>query len=317
LGGGIGYLSRKYGLSCDNLLSADVVTADGNFLTASESENEDLFWALRGGGGNFGVVTSLEYRLHPVDMVHAGIIIYPMEHADTVAKFYRDHMDSAPEEFGAFLAFAQGPPVPFLPEEWHGKPVIVVVGMWTGDQAEGPSRWKPFLDVAPVAGSMVGPMPYPALNQAFDPLVAKGLQGYWKADYLAELNDGAIAAHIEHGRKVPSVQTAVHLYPIDGAVHRVGASETAFANRNVKFAPVVAGMWQDPADNEANIAWVKEYAAALRPYSAPGGYINFMDGDDLSRVAENYGPNHRRLTEIKAKYDPQNLFHVNQNIKPA
>ncbi|CAH0205361.1 Mitomycin radical oxidase [Arthrobacter sp. Bi26] len=317
LGGGIGYLARKYGLSCDNLIAADVVTADGKFLTASESENEDLFWALRGGGGNFGVVTSLEYRLHPVDMVHAGIIIYPMEHAETVAKFYRDHMDSAPEELGVFLAFAMGPPVPFLPEEWHGKPVAVVVGMWTGDQAAGPAQWQPFLDIAPVAGSMVGPMPYPALNQAFDPLMPKGLQAYWKADFLAELSDGAIAAHLDFGSRVPSVQTAVHLYPIDGAVQRVGADDTAFANRNVKFAPVIAGIWQDPAENEANIAWVKEYAAALRPYSAPGGYINFMDRDDLPRVAENYGPNFSRLREVKAKYDPQNLFHINQNIPPA
>lgn len=317
LGGGIGYLARKYGLSCDNLIAADVVTADGKFLTASESENEDLFWALRGGGGNFGVVTSLEYRLHPVDMVHAGIIIYPMEHAETVAKFYRDHMDSAPEELGVFLAFAMGPPVPFLPEEWHGKPVAVVVGMWTGDQAAGPAQWQPFLDIAPVAGSMVGPMPYPVLNQAFDPLMPKGLQAYWKADFLAELSDGAIAAHLDFGSRVPSVQTAVHLYPIDGAVQRVGADDTAFANRNVKFAPVIAGIWQDPAENEANIAWVKEYAAALRPYSAPGGYINFMDRDDLPRVAENYGPNFSRLREVKAKYDPQNLFHINQNIPPA
>jgi len=317
LGGGIGYLSRKYGLSCDNLLSADVVTAEGKFLTASESENEDLFWALRGGGGNFGVVTSFEYRMHPVDMVHAGIIIYPIEHAETVARFYRDHMATAPEEFGAFLGFHQGPPVPFLPEEWHGKPVCVIVGMWTGDPAEGPARWQPFLDAAPAAGSMVGPMPYPALNSAFDPLQPPGMQAYWKADFLAELNDGAIAAHIEHGSKVPSVQTAVHLYPIDGAVQRVGVTDTAFANRNVKFSPVIAAQWMDPAENEANIAWVRDYAAALRPYSAPGGYINFMDGDDLPRVAENYGENYKRLREVKAKYDPQNLFHVNQNIAPA
>ena len=317
LGGGIGYLSRKHGLSCDNLLSADVVTAEGKFVTASESENDDLFWALRGGGGNFGVVTSLEYRLHPVDMVHAGIILYPLEHAETVAKFYREYLAAAPEEFGAFLGFHQGPPVPFLPEEWHGKPVCVIVGMWTGDPAEGPARWQPFLDVAPAAGSMVGPMPYPALNQAFDPLQPPGMQAYWKADFLTELNDGAIAAHIEHGAKVPSMQTAVHVYPIDGAVQRVGTTDTAFANRNVKFSPVIAGQWMDPADNEANIAWVRDYAAALRPYSAPGGYINFMDGDDLPRVAENYGPNYQRLREVKAKYDPQNLFHVNQNIAPA
>ena len=317
LGGGIGYLDRKHGLSCDNLISADVVTADGKFLTASESENEDLFWALRGGGGNFGVVTSLEYRLHPVDTVHAGIIIYPVEHAETVAKFYREYLAAAPEEFGAFLAFHQGPPVPFLPEEWHGKPVCVVVGMWTGDLAEGPARWQPFLDVAPAAGSMVGPMPYPALNQAFDPMYPKGLLAYWKAAFLPELSDGAISAHLDYGSRVPSLQTAVHIYPIDGAVHRVGATETAFPNRNATFSPVIACHWDNPADNEANIAWVRDYAAALQPFSETAGYINFMDGDDLPKVAANYGPNYSRLREVKAKYDPQNLFHVNQNIAPA
>jgi hypothetical protein len=317
LGGGIGYLDRKYGLSCDNLISADVVTAEGKFLMASERENDDLFWALRGGGGNFGVVTSLEFRLHPVDMVHAGIIIYSVEHAATVANFYRETMDSAPEEFGAFLGFHQGPPVPFLPEEWHGKPVCVVVGMWTGDPAGGPARWQPFLDIAPVAGSMVGPMPYPALNSAFDPLLPKGMQAYWKAAFLPELSDGAIKAHLDYGSRVPSVQTAVHIYPIDGAVHRVGATDTAFPNRNAKFSPVIAGMWDDAADNEANIAWVRDYTSALQPFSEGAGYINFMDGDDLPKVADNYGPNFRRLTEVKAKYDPQNFFHVNQNITPG
>jgi FAD/FMN-containing dehydrogenase len=317
LGGGIGYLARKHGLSCDNLISADVVTADGKFLTASETRNEDLFWALRGGGGNFGVVTSFEYKVHPVDMVHAAIIIYGMEHAETVAKFYRDYMDTAPEEFGAFLGFHQGPPVPFLPEEWHGKPVCVVIGMWTGDPGEGADRWQPFLDIAPVAGSLVGPMPYPALNSAFDPLLPKGMQAYWKADFLSELNDGAIAAHLEYGSKVPSVQTSVHVYPIDGAVQRVGQTDTAFVNRGVKFSPVIACMWDDPADNAANIEWVRSYAEALRPHSSPGGYINFMDGDDQGRIRENYGVNYERLQAIKAKYDPGNLFYVNQNIKPA
>lgn len=316
LGGGIGYLARKYGLSCDNLVSADVVTAEGKFLTANGEQNEDLFWALRGGGGNFGVVTSLEYKLHPVDMVHVGIVIYGAEHTETVAKFYRDYMDSAPEEFGAFLGFHQGPPVPFLPEEWHGKPVCVVVGMWTGDMAEGESRWQPFLDVAPVAGSLVTPMPYPALNVAFDALNPKGLQGYWKANFLSELNDGVIGAHAEFGATVTSVNTAVHIYPIDGAAARVGAADTAFANRGMKFAPVIAAQWPDPADNAANIAWARSYAEALRPHSAASGYINFMDAEDQSRVAENYGENYARLAAIKGKYDPQNLFHVNQNIKP-
>jgi FAD/FMN-containing dehydrogenase len=317
LGGGIGYLARKYGLSCDNLVSADVVTADGKFLTASKDRNEDLFWALRGGGGNFGVVTSLEYKLHPVDMVHVGIVIFGAEHTETVARFYRDYMDSAPEEFGAFLGFHQGPPVPFLPEEWHGKPVCVVVGMWTGDMAEGASRWQPFLDIAPVAGSLVTPMPYPALNVAFDGLNPKGMQGYWKANFLRELNDGAIGAHAEFGATVTSVNTAVHVYPIDGAVARVGAAETAFANRGMKYSPVIAAQWMDPADNEANIAWARGYAEALRPYSAAGGYVNFMDAEDQGRVAENYGANYERLVAVKGKYDPGNLFHVNQNIKPA
>lgn len=316
LGGGIGYLSRKYGLSCDNLLSADVVTADGKVLVASDEENQDLFWALRGGGGNFGAVTSLEFKLHPVDMVHGGAILYPLEHAEAVAGFYRDFIATAPEEFGVFLGFHVGPPVPFLPEEWHGKPVCVVAGMWTGDLAEGESRWQPFFDVAPAAGSMVGPMPYPALNSAFDGLYPKGVQEYWKADYLPELSDGAIRAHLEHASKVPSVSTAVHIYPINGAVQRVGASDTAFVNRNMQFAPVIAGMWSDPADNAANISWVREYAEALRPFAAPGGYVNFMSGDDQDRIAENYGENYARLASIKGKYDPGNLFHVNQNIKP-
>ncbi|WP_347110492.1 FAD-binding oxidoreductase [Paenarthrobacter sp. S56] len=317
LGGGIGYLARKYGLSCDNLVSADVVTADGNFLVASEDRNEDLFWAIRGGGGNFGVVTSFKFKLHPVDMVHAGIIIYGAEHIDTVARFYRDYIAAAPEEFGAFLGFHQGPPVPFLPEEWHGKPICVVVGMWTGDPAEGDSKWQPFLNAAPVAGSMVGPMPYPALNVAFDGLNQKGMQGYWKANFLRELNDGAIAAHAKFGSTVTSVHTSVHVYPIDGAVSRVGQQDTAFAYRDMKFAPVIAAQWVDPADNEANIAWARSYAEALAPHSERGGYINFMDSEDQQRIADNYGPNWDRLVEIKGKYDPGNLFRANQNIKPA
>ncbi|HKU29530.1 MAG TPA: FAD-binding oxidoreductase [Arthrobacter sp.] len=317
LGGGIGYLARKHGLSCDNLISADVVTADGKFLVASESRNEDLFWALRGGGGNFGVVTSLEYKLHPVDMVHVGIVIYPAEHTETVAKFYRDYIEDAPEEFGAFLGFHQGPPVPFLPEEWHGKPVSVVVGMWTGDMAEGAARWQPFLDVAPVAGSLIAPMPYPALNVAFDGLNPKGLQGYWKANFISELNDGIIGAHKEFGSTVTSVNTSVHVYPINGAAARVGPTETAFSNRGMKFAPVIAAQWPDPADNESNISWARSYAEALRPHSAASGYINFMDAEDQSRIQDNYGANYDRLQAIKGKYDPGNLFHVNQNIKPA
>jgi len=317
LGGGIGYLSRKYGLSCDNLLSADVLTADGRFLTTSESENEDLFWALRGGGGNFGVVTSFEYRLHPVDMIYGGVVIFSAEHGDAVGRFYRDYIANAPEEFGAFLGFHQGPPVPFLPEQWHGKPVCVIAGAWTGPLEEGAKRWQPVLEAAPVIGSFLDVLPYPAINTLFDPLLPKGLQAYWKADFLAELSDDVLRVAVEHGSRVPSVESANHFYPIDGAVQRVAPGATAFAYRNASFAPVIAGMWTDPADNAANTQWVREYWNALHPYAEAGGYINFMDADDQSRIEDNYQDNYQRLRTVKAKYDPDNFFHINQNIVPA
>lgn len=317
LGGGIGYLARKYGLSCDNLISADVVTADGGFLTADESQNADLFWALRGGGGNFGVVTSLRYRLHPVDTVYGGVVIYSAEHGESVGRFFRDFIAGSPEEFGAFFGFHQGPPVPFLPEEWHGTPVCVVVGGWTGALDEGEKRWQPVLDAAPVLGSFLGELPYPALNTLFDPLQPKGMQGYWKADFLRSLSDDALRVAADFGSRVPSVETANHFYPIDGAVQRVAPDATAFAYRNVGFAPVIAGQWHDPADNAENTRWVRDYWEALHQYAEPGGYINFMDADDQSRIADNYQANYARLAEVKAKHDPANFFHVNQNIAPA
>lgn len=317
LGGGIGYLSRKYGLSCDNLKSADVVTADGKFRHASATENDDLFWALRGGTGNFGVVTSLEFALHPVDVVYGGIAIYQLEHLKAVGQLYRDTIATAPEELGVFIGVHQGPPVPFLPEEYHGRPVAVLVGAWMGQHDEGQRRWQPFLDVAPVAGSFVGPIPYPALNTLFDPMLPKGLQAYWKAEFLPSMTDEVIKLAKHHGETIPSEETANHFYPINGAVHRVAKDATAFPYRDVEFAAVIAGMWEDPADNAANIRWVRDYAAALSGHSAGGAYINFMDADDQSRIRDNYSGNYDRLASIKAKYDPGNLFHINQNIKPA
>ena len=317
LGGGIGYLARKYGLTCDNLLSAEVVTADGQVVTASEKEYDDLFWALRGGGGNFGVVTSFEYRLHPVAEIYGGPIAYPVDRADEVLRFYREYLAEAPEELGGFVGFHLAPPLPFLPEEWHFKNVCLAVPCWAGPIEDGEKMIKPFLDVVEPVGAHVGQMPYPALNTAFDPLLPPGLQAYWKASFARDISDGAIAAHMDHGAKVPSIQCAVHLYPIDGAVQRVGAQDTAFAYRDVGFSPVIAGMWEDPADNERNIAWVRGYFEALQPYAAEGGYINFMDGDDQGRIEDNYKGNYRRLAEVKARYDPGNLFHLNQNIRPA
>jgi UDP-N-acetylenolpyruvoylglucosamine reductase len=317
LGGGIGYLSRKYGLSCDNLLSAEVVTAEGNVVHASEKEYEDLFWALRGGGGNFGVVTTFEYSLHPVAEIYGGPIAYPVDRAPDILRWYREFMGNAPEELGGFVGFHIAPPLPFIPEEWHFKNVCLAVPCWAGPLDQGEKMVQPFLDVVEPVGAMVGPMPYPALNTAFDPLLPAGLQAYWKASFAKEIGDGAVAVHAEHGATVPSLQTAVHLYPIDGAVQRVGASDTAFAYRDVGFSPVIAGMWENPADNQKNIAWVRSYYDALQPFAAEGGYINFMDGDDQDRIKANYRGNYDRLAATKTKYDPDNVFHMNQNIRPA
>ena len=317
LGGGIGYLTRGLGLSIDNLISADVVTADGRLVHASDDENSDLFWAVRGGGGNFGVLTNLEYRLHPVDMIYGGPMFFEVDSARDVLGLYREFIADAPEQFGGFFGWQIAPPLPFIPEDRHGDTFCMIVSCWTGalDEAEG--VLKPFRDVAPVVAEQVGPAPYPALNSAFDALLPPGLQHYWKANYAVEITDDAIDVHLEHGPKVPTMQSTVHLYPINGACHRVESDATAFGHRDASFAPVIAGMWEDPADNEANTAWVRDYAAALAPHSKEGGYINFMADDDQDRAAVNYGANYDRLVEAKIKYDPDNLFHMNQNIVPA
>ncbi|GAB3282348.1 FAD-binding oxidoreductase [Sinomonas notoginsengisoli] len=317
LGGGIGFLARKYGLACDNLVSADVVLADGTFVRASAEENADLFWGLRGGGGNFGVVTSFEFELHPVDIVHVGIVAFPASEGFAVGQFYRDWIAAQPEEFGAFFAYHQAPPVPFIPEEWHGRQVALIVGMWTGDLAEGEARWQPVLKAGPVVGSLVAPMPYPFLNGAFDEGNPPGLQGYWKADFAKELSDDILRVAQEYGSTVPSLATANHFYPIDGAVQRVAPDATAFPYRSVGFAPVIAGQWENPADNEANIAWVRSYWRALHEFTEPAGYINFQDADDQGRIEVNYAANYARLASVKTTYDPDNFFHINQNIKPA
>lgn len=316
LGGGIGYLARGFGLSCDNLVSADVVTADGRFLIASEKENEDLFWALRGGGGNFGVVTALEFRVHPVKDIYGGPMFFELKHARDILTFFRDYIADAPEEMGAFPLFQIAPPLPFIPEKRHGEPFIAMVACWAGPIDKGEKALKPFHDVAPVMAEHVGPMPYPALNSAFDGLVPPGLQHYWKANFVKELTDDAIAAHLLHGPKVPVVNSTMHIYPINGACHRVKADETAFAYRDANFATVIAGMWPDPSQNVANTKWVREYYDATAPHSEEGGYINFMSEDDQSRIKANYKGNYQRLVAVKRKYDPNNLFHVNQNIKP-
>jgi FAD/FMN-containing dehydrogenase len=317
LGGGIGYLSRRFGLSLDNLLSADVITADGQLRVASERENADLFWALRGGGGNFGVVTSFEYQLHPVKDIYAGLFFFPLDHVRDVLEFYRGYVETSPEDLGLFPAFQIAPPLPFIPESEVGKPFIAIVSCWTGPIEQGESAIAPIRNAAPPVAEHVGPMPYPALNSAFDVLLPPGLQHYWKTVFATELTDGAIEAHMEYGPRVPVVNSTMHIYPINGACNRVPADATAFAFRDAKFATVIAGMWPDPAENAKNTQWVKDYYKALEPHSLPGGYVNFMADDDQGRVKDNYKDNYNRLASIKKQYDPGNLFHLNQNIPPA
>jgi FAD/FMN-containing dehydrogenase len=316
LGGGIGYLARGFGLSLDNLLSADVVTADGKFLIASEKENEDLFWAIRGGGGNFGVLTSLEFRLHPVKDIYGGPMFYELKHVGDILRFYREYIKDAPEEMGCFPAFQIAPPLPFIPENRHGDTFVAMVACWAGPLDKGEKQLKPFHDVAPVVAEFVGPMPYPALNSAFDGLVPPGLQHYWKANFVKELTDDAILAHIENGPKIPAVNSTMHIYPINGACHRVASDATAFGHRDANFATVIAGMWPDPTHNTANIKWVRDYYDATAPHSEEGGYINFAADDDQDRAPANFGANYNRLVAAKKKYDPDNLFRINQNIKP-
>jgi FAD/FMN-containing dehydrogenase len=316
LGGGIGYLTRAHGLSCDNLVAAEVVTADGRVVHAGAEENPDLFWALRGGGGNFGVVTRFTYRVHPVGTVLGGPMFFELSDAAAVFAFFRDFIREAPREYGGYPAFHQAPPLPFIPEDRVGESFAAVVSCWTGDPAEGERVLDRFRQVARPMAEHVGPMPYPALNALFDPLLPPGLQNYWKAVFVTELTDEAIAAHVEHGSRIPSASSGMHLYPIDGAAHDVAADATAFGHREATFAANIAGFWPDPADNEANTRWVRDYHAALAPHSDAGGYTNFASADDAHKVAENYGANYERLREVKRAWDPGNVFRLNQNIRP-
>jgi len=316
LGGGIGYLARGLGLSCDNLISAEVVTADGQRVIASDTEHEDLFWALRGGGGNFGVVTTLEFRLSPIANIYGGPIFFELDHIQDVLHFYRDFIADAPEQYGGFPAFQIAPPLPFIPENRHGEPFIAMVNCWSGPPEQGEQLIQQVRSIAPPVAEMIGLMPYPELNSAFDALVPPGLQHYWKANFVTDLTDAMIDAHMQHGPNVPAVNSTVHIYPINGACHRVAADATAFAYRDANFATVIAGMWPEPADNEANIGWVRDYYDATAPLSEDGGYVNFMAGDDQGRIRDNYRGNYARLVDVKRTYDPDNFFHLNQNIQP-
>ncbi|MDF3051119.1 MAG: linked oxidase-like protein [Pseudonocardia sp.] len=268
--------------------------------------------------GNFGVVTSLELALHPVDTIYGGPMFFEVADAPALMRAYDDYIQEAPEQLGAFFAWQMAPPLPFIPEDRHGDVFCAIVACWSGRPEQGEQAIKPFRDVAEVKAEHVGPMPYPALNAAFDGLFPKGIRQYWKGDYVRDLPDEAIAAHAEHGPGVPTVSSTMHLYSINGAAARVGPEETAFGHRDARYAMVILSASPDPGDDEADIRWVRDYYAAVHPYSGTrGGYVNFMDSDDAARAPENYGGSYERLRAIKAEYDPDNLFHLNQNVTPA
>jgi hypothetical protein len=316
LGGGIGHLSRRFGLTIDNLLAVDVVLADGRFVSASANENEDLFWAVRGGGGNFGVVTSFEFRLHALGTVVAGPTLWPLERAAEVMKWYRDFIVKAPTELNGFFAFLTVPPGPPFPEALHLKKMCGVVWCYSGDPTQAEKTLAPVRAMEPALYG-VGPMPYPVLQSAFDALYPPGHQWYWRADFVNELPDEAIALHVEHGSQMPTMQSSMHLYPIDGAVHRVGRKDTPFDYRDSKWAEVIIGVDPDPANSDRITSWCKDYWEALHPHSAGGAYVNFMMDEGQERVLATYREHYPKLAAIKQKFDPANLFRVNQNIQPA
>ncbi|WP_328680877.1 FAD-binding oxidoreductase [Streptomyces sp. NBC_00322] len=313
-GGGMGYLARRCGLACDNVISADLITADGSFRTCTREQNADLLWALRGGGGNFGVVASFEYRLHPVADILGGPTFYPLD--GDVMRRYRELIAGSDEKLGALLVVALGPPVPFLPERWHGRPLCGVVTCWTGAEDEDDQIRARLADLGPVVGRYVERMPYPVINTLFDELLPAGLFHYWKGTFSHGLPDGAIDAYVEYGATTPTIQSATVIFPIDGACHRVGPEETAFTYRDADFATALSPTLMTRPDCQANVPWARAFAAALAPHSLEGGYVNFMDSDDQDRVRANYRQNYDRLTAIKRRYDPGNLFRLNHNIVP-
>jgi FAD binding domain/Berberine and berberine like len=319
LGGGTGYLTRKHGLTIDNLLEVDMVLADGSFVTASKDKHADLFWAVRGGGGNFGVVTSFLFQAHPVKTVFAGPIFWDAQEAKRVMRTYRDFIPNAPEELGLFVGLKTVPPTDPFPKEHWNKRACALIGAFNGPVADGQKLMGALLEKLPAPlFNWMGEMPWTVINGLFDPFFPKGLQWYWKGDFVKTLPDEAIDVHVANALKAPTAFCLMHLYPIDGAVRRVAKDATPWAARDASWSMVIAGISSEPKDAGALRTWGRAYWEAIHPFNLKGAYVNFMDADEANnRVELSYGGNHKRLTAIKAKYDPNNLFRVNQNIKPG
>ena len=316
LGGGLGWLNRKYGMTVDNLVSADMITADGRKIRVSEDENTDLFWAIRGGGGNFGVVTQFEFKLHPVGPeILAGLLVFPINQAKQVLQKHREFVKTAPEELNIWVVIRKAPPLPFLPENVHGKEVVVLAIFYAGDIAEGEKLIDPIRSFGDPYGEHIGVQPYLQWQQAFDPLLMPGARNYWKSHNLTELSDGLLDSIIEFARKLPSPHCEIFLPLMSGAVNRVPSNAMAYGHRDVQFVLNVHGRWDEAAQDESCISWAREFFNVSAPFASTGAYVNFMSGDEDGRVAAAYGANYDRLKQIKQKYDPENIFHNNQNIK--
>ena len=318
LGGGFGWLSRKYGMTVDNLLSADVVTADGRQVHASETENADLFWGLRGGGGNFGVVTRFEFQLHPVGPdVLSGLIVYPFDQVKSVLTKFAHFTLAMPDELNVWMVTRKAPPLPFLAEQFHGKEMVALALCYAGIPASGEPLIEPLRKFGTPIGEHVGVQPYTAWQQAFDPLLTKGARNYWKSHNFAQLSDGAIDVIIEYAAKLPSPQCEIFIGTIGGQTGRVAPEAMAYANRDANYVMNVHGRWESASEDARGIEWARGFFAKAQPFASDGAYINFLTQDETDRIAFAYGPTFKRLVEIKKKYDPTNLFRMNQNIKPS
>jgi len=318
LGGGFGWLTRKHGLTVDNLVAAEVITADGQRVRASAEENPDLFWAIRGGGGNFGIVTQFVFKLHPVGPeVLTGLVVYPFEQARSVLTQYREYAESIPDDLCVWAVLRKAPPLPFLPASVHGREVVVFAFMHSGEIAEGEQLVEPLRHFGDSYGEHIGPTPYAGWQQAFDPLLTPGARNYWKSHNFAELSDGAIDTIIEYAGTLPSPQCEIFVALLGGEANRVAADATAYAHRNVKFVLNVHGRWDEASEDAACVSWSRNFFEAAKPHAMGGVYVNFMTEEETDRIGAAYGPNYDRLAQVKRKYDPSNLFHLNQNIKPA
>lgn len=318
LGGGFGWLTRKYGLTVDNLVSVEIITADAKRIRASADENPDLFWAIRGGGGNFGIVTMFEFQLHPVGPeILAGLIVYPLEQAETVLTEYRRFVDNLHEDLNVWVILRQAPPLPFLPEDVHGKGVVVLALFFDGDPVQGMSIIKPLLRFGQPYGDHIGPMPYSAWQKVFDPLLAPGSRNYWKSHNFSELSDAAIATAIEYAGKLPSAQCETFIGLLGGQASLVAPDATAYYARDTKFVMNMHARWESAEEDEACISWAREFFVRVEPYATGSVYVNFMTEEEVERIPSAYGVNQNKLEQIKRKYDPDNFFRVNQNIKPA